>query len=205
MKQRYSRDEALTVVRELLPLLTPYCVTVEGELLLKVAGSLRRMRADVGDIELVYVPSNGPVQKGLFTEDGNQFDAQLESLVLQRIIAPRVNRVGGVAWGKQNKLAVHVASGIPIDFFATVVPHFWNYLVCRTGGKINNIDLCQAADARGLMWHPYHGGFEVADMEKANAALNRTDLSTGRFVMAKTEREVFSIAGLPWREPKERL
>jgi DNA polymerase/3'-5' exonuclease PolX len=171
---------------------------------LRVAGSLRRGKPEVGDVEMVYVPASGDVQNGLFVEQGNVFDAALETLILRRIIAPRKNAKGVQMWGGQNKFAVHVASGLPLDFFATTAPAFFNYLVCRTGGKESNVALAVSAAERGLKWHPYHSGFEVVDCERAQAALNRPELTTGRFVVATSERAVFELAGLAYLEPWER-
>lgn len=205
MKTRFPAEEAKAVVRELLPHLEPACAKdAEGKPWLRVAGSLRRRKAEVGDIELVYCPAFGPVKEGLFTREGDLTEAVLEELCLKRVIEPRVNATGGIAWGKQNKLARHCASGIPIDFFSIQVPRFWNYLVCRTGSKETNMRIAQAAQARGLSWAPYHGGFTVEDLEKASAALNRTDISSGGLVLAKSEQDVFTLAGLPYLEPWQR-
>lgn len=205
-KQRFAASKALAVVRELLPALTPCCVPngPEGRPWLKVAGSLRRKKAEVGDIEFVYVPEFGDVQNGLFSECGNLFDAALENLILQRIIAPRPNKNGVTAWGGKNKLAVHVASGIPIDFFATTVRDFWNYLVCRTGGAKTNLKIAMAAQERGLKWHNTASGFSITDADKANAALGRQDITLGRFLVVNEERDVFTFTGLPWLEPHQR-
>lgn len=202
---KFPAELAKAVVRELLPVLRPCCMAdASGEAWLRVAGSLRRRRAEVSDVELVYVPASGPVQTGLFVEVGNLMDAALERLVLERVIEPRVLARGGVAWGAKNKLAVHVASGVPLDFFATSAPCFWNYLVCRTGSREHNIKLAMSAAERGLKWHPYHDGFEVVDVARACHALGRDDLTMGRFVVARDEREVLALAGLPWAEPWQR-
>ncbi len=204
-KPRFPAAEAKAVVRELLPHLEPACAKDgEGKAWLRVAGSLRRRKADVGDIEFVYSPAFGPVKDGLFVKEGNLIDAALEGLVVSRVIEPRHTLKGGVTWGPQNKLAVHCATGIPIDFFSIQVPRFWNYLVCRTGSKETNIRISEAAQERGLAWAPYHGGFTVEDLEKARAATGRDDLSTGGLILAKSEADVFAIAGLPWLEPWER-
>ena len=158
----------------------------------------------VGDIEFVYAPKTGPVQDGLFVKQGNMFDAQLELMICDRVIAMRPNMNGHFTWGPRNKLAVHCASGIPLDFFATTVPCFWNYLVCRTGGKESNMQIAMSAQQRGLKWTPYHSGFEVTDAAQANRALNRDDLRCGSHVVVKCERDVFTFAGLPYLEPRER-
>lgn len=205
MKIKFPRDEAMAVARDLIKRLEACCEPKDGlQTWLTVAGSLRRRKDLVSDIELVYAPKTGPVQDGLFVKEGNVFDAQLELMICDRIIAMRPNVNGGFAWGPSNKLAVHCASGIPVDFFATKIPHFWNYLVCRTGGKESNMQIAVAAQKRGLKWTPYHSGFEVTDAVNANAALNRDDLRCGSHVVVQCERDVFAFVGLPYLEPKER-
>lgn len=205
MKMKFPREVALAVARDLISLLDVHCEIKEGFMTwLTVAGSLRRKMEFVSDIELVYAPKTGPVQDGLFVKQGNMFDAQLELMICDRVIAMRPNVNGHFTWGPRNKLAVHCASGIPLDFFATTVPCFWNYLVCRTGGKESNMQIAMSAQQRGLKWTPYHSGFEVTDAAQANRALNRDDLRCGSHVVVKCERDVFTFAGLPYLEPRER-
>lgn len=201
---KFPADVAKAAIREVLPVLRPCCLQDEaGKPWLCVAGSLRRRKAEVGDVELVYVPQFGAVQNGLFTESGNMFDAALEGLIVSGVLAMRRNAQGAFMWGRQNKFAVHIATGVPFDFFATTAPHFFNYLVCRTGGKDSNMRIATAAAERGLKWHPYHAGFEVVDCQRAGAVLGR-DLSPGQVIPARTEAAVFEIAGLSYLEPWER-
>lgn len=51
-------------------------------------------------------------------------------------------------WGDKNKLAIHIPSGIHVDFFATTERAWHNYLVCRTGGAENNIAISTAAQKK---------------------------------------------------------
>jgi DNA polymerase/3'-5' exonuclease PolX len=101
-----------------------------------------------------------------------------------------VGEKGGTAWGPKNKLAVHVASGIGIDFFEATKRNFWTVLVCRTGSAESNMRVCQAAEARGLKWNPYLG-FE--------------DRRTGELLFVpESEEAVFTHVGLPYLEPSKR-
>ena len=47
--------------------------------------------------------------------------------------------VGTFARGVQNKLGIHVPSGIPVDFFATTPAGWFRSLVIRTGSKDFNL------------------------------------------------------------------
>ncbi|MES2597221.1 MAG: hypothetical protein V4662_17875 [Verrucomicrobiota bacterium] len=206
-KRRFPRDLALSVFHELEPILAPVCEPggPKEKPWMTVAGSLRRGRADVGDIEIVYAPTLGMVPDGLFSSPGNLFNHTLDELLERGVIAKRLTSTGKPMWGTQNKLATHVATGLPIDFFSTSVSLFFNYLVCRTGGKANNEQIATAAHLRGIAWRPYRGGFEVIDANLASTAFPEIAITSGKMLLARTEEDVFSLAGLPFLPPTQRL
>jgi DNA polymerase/3'-5' exonuclease PolX len=190
-KIKHPRAKALEVARELTAALRELC---EPERFI-FAGSLRRLKPEVGDIEMVYVPKVAllPDPADLL---GNPtptvlFDRQLAVWLHKGVLAKRVGEKGGTAWGSQIKLAVHVASGIGIDFFEAAKRNFWTVLVCRTGSAESNMRVCQAAEARGLKWNPYLG-FE--------------DRRTGELLyVPESEEAVFAHVGLPYLQPKDRV
>lgn len=188
-KPKFPRALALEVVRELLPYLQPSCG------LLRVAGSLRRERAMVGDVELVFVPvlEAGPVEDLLLPPPMiAQTDRVFAELLKRGVIEKRQNVKGSEMWGEKNKLARHRATGVPIDFFATTDAAFWNYLVCRTGGARSNVEIANAARKKGWMWNPYDEGFS-------------RPAGLGQEVHpVQSEREVFDFVGLPYLEPRAR-
>lgn len=190
-KVRYARADAIAVARELCALLKPFTHR------LIVAGSLRRRKQFVGDVEILYIPKLEP-RRRLRQVDAfapptvevvNLADVLLDSLVSRAVILQRKSVTGSISWGGKNKYATDVATGIPVDFFAATTDNWWNYLVCRTGGATNNTLIATAAQDRGLQWHPYAHGFT-----------NRA----GRWLRVRSERAVFAIAGLPYLEPWER-
>jgi DNA polymerase/3'-5' exonuclease PolX len=186
-KPKFHRETALAVVREILPHFRAERVII--------AGSLRRRKPLVGDIEIVYIPklSNSEDKSDLFRTRVvvlNHSDESIDSMLKTGLLARRTNVLGSTTWGDKNKLAIHVASGIPVDFFATTERAWWNYLVCRTGGSETNTTIATAAQKKGWKWHPYSWGF--------------TDES-GVPVEVKSERDVFDFVGLPYREPWERV
>lgn len=185
-KPKSPRDAALKVAQELCDVLKP----VTDRLI--VAGSLRRRKLMVGDVEILFVPKVSSVQTGLFETDRETVDhaaKELDRLLASGVIAKRRNVHGSEMWGAKNRLAVHVASGIPVDLFATTSPNWWNYLVCRTGNAKNNIVICNAAIARGWTWNPYGAGFTDA---------------AGVIHPVASERDVFDMVGLSYLEPWER-
>ena len=183
-KQRFPRAAALDVVRELIPVLTPACERII------VAGSLRRRKADVGDIELLYVPRLGLVRQGLFDGEQNMADLAIAELEKCCVLSRRTNVNGSEMFGQKNKLMRHTISGIPIDLFATTAEAWANYLVCRTGGAESNVHIAAAAKRQGMRWNPYGVGF--------------TRLSDSQVLPVANEQDVFGIAGLPYLEPWER-
>lgn len=188
--KRYARAEARAVAKELCDGLIPLCEA--GRII--VAGSLRRRKATVKDIEIVYVSRSVTVMDGLFdTKQVPAVDGLLVDLLGQGKLVMRRNVNGSTMWGAKNKLAVHVRSGIGVDLFATTEACFFNYLVCRTGGKESNTAIAMAAQAMGWKWNPYGEGFS-----------RPAGLGTETHAV-RSEREVFEFVGLAYQEPWERL
>ncbi len=181
-KVRHPRAVAIAVARELCGLLEP--VTSE----MKVAGSLRRMKRQVGDVEIIFIPRIETRPEGLFDTRTVDLAAEAIDKLLDRgVLAKREGESGHTGWGPKNKLAVHAASGIPVDLFTATEENWWNYLVCRTGPKESNEAIAKAAKARGWQWNPYGPGFTAL---------------TGRETRAMgSEQEVFAFVGLPYNEP----
>lgn len=185
-KPKFPRADALAATREILAALQPAAER------LVVAGSLRRRKDLVGDIELVYIPRIEIQQAdGDFwaKEQVNLADQAIARLEAEGILDRRTNVNGSTMFGPKNKLMRHVASGIPVDLFTASSANWWNYLVCRTGSKETNVRIATAAQAKGLEWHPYGVGF--ADRER-------------KWVRPECEEDVFKIVGLPYLEPWER-
>jgi DNA polymerase/3'-5' exonuclease PolX len=184
-KPRYPRATALAVVRELLPVLQPCCSRIV------VAGSLRRGRREVGDAEILFIPRLEVRQIDLVTRAPVDLAVEaIEGLLASGVLAKRPGEDGITRWGKQNKLAVHVASGLPVDLFAATEENWFNYLVCRTGPKESNRRIAEKAKSAGWTWNPYKSGF--------------TDDANGRVMPMGSEQEVFEFVGLPYREPRDR-
>jgi DNA polymerase (family 10) len=184
-KTKYPRSQALFAAREICQALDSACER------LVVAGSLRRRKDQVGDIELLFIPKVAKVTTDLFggTENRPMTDAVLQTLLDKRIITKRPNKNGHFAWGDLNKLALHFATSIPVDFFTASAENWWNYLVCRTGSAENNERIARAAQAKRWKWNPYGAGF--------------TD-EHGNLVKVESEQDVFRFVGLPYLEPWQR-
>ena len=185
-KPKFPRAEALAVVRELLVHFQPAAER------LVVAGSLRRRKELVGDIELVYIPrtEKRPAEGTVWEIDTiNLIDEAIARLEADGILARRENVNGSTMFGPKNKLMRHVASGMPVDLFTATPDNWWNYLVCRTGSKETNTRIATAARDLGMEWHPYGVGF---------ADRNR------KWMRPECEEDVFKFVRLPYVEPWER-
>jgi DNA polymerase/3'-5' exonuclease PolX len=166
---------------------------------IEVAGSVRRRRPDVGDIEIVYVPRIGerPGADMFAPERVNLADEAIEDLIRIGVLEKRLNAKGTTVYGPQNKLLRYVASGIHIDLFATTEDSWFNYLVCRTGPAALNQLIAAKAKRMGWHWNPYGPGFSRGK----NLKLGSLDEEVVRMV---DEKHVFQFVDLPYLEPWER-
>jgi DNA polymerase/3'-5' exonuclease PolX len=185
MKTKVPLEEAQEVACELLEALEPCCERIE------IAGSIRRKKPMVGDIEVLYVPQNRPGERvDLFAETPvvAAIDLVLNLLLVRGVLTYRPTATAKRVWGPSNKFAVHARSGIGVDFFSTGEMSWWNYLVCRTGGATTNTQIASAANAKGWTWHPTADGF-TRGHERHRVT---------------SEEDVFSFVGLPYLQPWER-
>jgi len=185
-RPRYPWIVAEGIAEDICNHLRPGCKRI------KIAGSLRRQKPDVGDIEILYIPvmQEQPDPEDLFRSiTVSLAGGRIDGLERARILGRRLNSKGSEMYGPKNKLMVHIPSGIHVDLFTATEENWFNYLVCRTGPKELNLRICMAAIDRGWKWNPYGIGFsrgsEIRRME--------------------SEEAVFEFAGLPYRQPKDRI
>ncbi len=148
---------------------------------LVIAGSIRRQKPDVGDIELLCIPRH----------DGmiDLLDRDIGALAVQGILGFRYNRRGSRVYGPKNKLMLHLPSGIGVDIFSTTEDCWWVALVIRTGGASTNREIATAALKKGWRLRAYGNGYDRPDGH----------------IRCHSEREVFEAVGLPYMEPWERI
>lgn len=184
-KQRWPRSDAMAVAEEIIDRLTPCCLRIA------IAGSLRRGKPDVGDIEILYVPKTSERPDGLFdTRNYSVADEVIETLLNEGYFHKRPSKVGVYTWGESNKLAIHSKSGIPVDLFSTDEKKWWVSLVIRTGSAETNLRLTTGANKLNRTLHAYGYG--------------TTDRATGETTHATSERGVFELCGVPYLEPEKR-
>ncbi|MBA7464995.1 hypothetical protein ES707_00156 [subsurface metagenome] len=145
-----------------------------------IAGSIRRQKTDVGDIELLVIPK--------YIAGVDMLDAKIQTLIHFDMLDYRLNKLGRKVYGPKNKLLLHRPSGIGVDIFSTTERCWPVALVVRTGGKQTNIRICMAAQARGYKFHAYGSGFSTPHGE----------------IVCHSEQEVFEAVDLPYQRPEER-
>lgn len=184
-KPRFPNAVGMKVSAELCAALKPVCDR------LIVAGSLRRLKPTVGDVEILYIGKTKVRQDpgDMFSNiTVNLADETISALEKAGVLERRKNVNGSQMYGPKNKLMRHRASGLPVDLFAATPENWWNYLVCRTGPADSNKRICMAAQERGWKWNPYGAGFSRA----------------GEIRTMESEAEVFAFVGLPYLQPEDR-
>ena len=144
-----------------------------------IAGSIRRQKPAVGDIELLCIPK--------YIDGVDMLDAKIQTMIHFNMLGYRLNKLGSKVYGPKNKLLVH-PSGIGVDVFSTTAECWPVALVVRTGGKTTNQRISTAALRRGYRFHAYGSGFTTPNGE----------------IICRSEREVFEAVNLPYLEPWER-
>lgn len=163
-------DKAKAIAEELMSLLSPCCNRIT------IAGSIRRQKPDVGDIELLVIPK------------ANCFDKMLDDLMGQNTLAMRLNKRGSHTYGPKNKLMVHLLSGMGVDIFSATEENWGMALFVRTGPKEWNIKAMSRFRELGMQGHAYGG----------------VTLRTGLPFECPTETIVFNLLGWPYTPPEKR-
>ncbi len=185
-RKKYPREHALVVATQLQAMLSPSCERIA------IAGSLRRGKPMVGDIELLFQPRYSKRPEGVFDEKIVDVASEVcEKLLADGVLAKRPNVKGIFTWGESNKHAIHCASGIPVDLFSVCQnpQNWWVSLVIRTGSKETNLKLTTGANKKNASLMAYGCGVKWSD---------------GTITPATSERDVFSLCGITYLEPKDR-
>ena len=170
---RWPLADALRVAQDLKALLAPACERIE------IAGSVRRQKPDVADIELLCVPK--PCNEILYID-------ALDEAVMGGPLDMRPNVKGRFTYGRLNKLMVHRSSGIPVDIFSVEVRNWGMSLVVRTGPAEFNVRFMARLLQLGMKGHAY-GGITSA---------------LGQEIECPDEESVFRCLGWAYTPPEQR-
>ncbi len=192
---RFLRAEAAQYLRPLLA----HLEGVEAIRPLEVAGSYRRGRETVGDIDLLVLVEDEDARAGVM-EAFTGF--------------PGVDRV---AMSGETRGSVVLTSGLPVDLRILGPESYGAALHYFTGSKEHNVEIRKRAQKRGLRVSEY-GVFQVEEGEAgdtdpssdASSDSSSGDASSGagpqagRRIAGATEEEVFGSLELPWIAPELR-
>lgn len=170
----------------------------------EVAGSARRMRPEVKDLEVVVVPAVGPDPNdpgGLFGTGGagvprvNLLWSALDELERRGVVRRQVKADGRTRWGDRHRAALfsHTHRGrevvVPVELF-TATRETWGYvLAIRTGPADLSRVLVSMVAERGCL--------ECRD----GAVRYRGGASAGEVYPTPDEAAFFRVAGSPMALP----
>lgn len=177
---------AQQIAQELINILTPFCDRIE------IAGSVRRKKNIVKDIELVIIPKQEIVKEGLFGDE-------------ERIIYPidkflwedsrfdfRLSKDGKRMYGDKNKLLMFDAiefGWIALDIFTADESNYMMVKFIRTGGAETNKLIATTANKLKMNLRIYESAFVDRHGYKA---------------IMKSEEQIFQYLGLKYLTPEQR-
>ena len=166
--------QAELIAARVMALLRPHCLQIE------VAGSIRRRRPTVGDIEIVCVPKP--------FDSTPLFASGLATVVNQW------EKVKGELPCKYTQR--RLPEGIALDLFMADPNGFGLQLAIRTGSARWSHEVLAKAWVRAGFRS--EGGL-LRRVENANGVYN-----LGAVVPCRSERQLFELIGLPWTAPEQR-
>lgn len=207
---------ALKLDRPAIPL--PIAIEVAGRFLDKiagcterrvVAGSIRRRAPAVRDIEIVAVPRLSQVTMfDLFGQPiggdvVDHLDARMTDLLERGIVEKRRMADGSTRWGPALKLLSY--EGYPVDLFCPSAERLGWILLIRTGPAAFSRQLVVPVlrdDGRPGRTKDGRPGLLPSHLAPRDGWL--TYRGSGDRLSTATEREVFALFGLEYRDPWER-
>ena len=163
-------DEARAIAERVLAELTPHCERIE------IAGSIRRSKPDVKDIEVVAIPRTRV--SGLFQDIVERDPAFCRAV-------DQWERIKGTSTGKYTQRLV---DGISLDLFTATAENWGLILAIRTGSA----EFSHNVLAAGWVRRGYHS---------SGGMLHRG----GTPVEVREERELFELVGVEWVDPAQRF
>jgi len=187
-------EEARKLAEDIRQHLSQACKRIE------VAGSIRRQKPEVGDIELVAVPIDGPGQltsgqRTLFMEatagpSPTVIQDHVRALIKEGYFKEGpLNKAGHKApFGPRYMKVGHAASGIQLDLFVVLPPaEFGIVYLIRTGSADYSHDFVTRIQAKGYRSQDGH----LENME-------------GKSFPTPEEKDVYDITGMAWIAPELR-
>ena len=161
-------EKAKAIADDVVEKLKPFCSKIE------IAGSIRRRRPNVHDIDLVCIPSNQ-----------GQFLAVLQGLGRIKVGGGQIIRVG-----------MGFTKGIDLDIYVATPETWATLLLIRTGSAAHNIRLCSRAKNMGMVLHANGTGLFLLEAQGCEGV--------EVLMANESEEQIFAALGLPYEEPERR-
>lgn len=180
-KTKISLSQGAGLASKIVGALMPGCERIE------VAGSIRRKKETVGDIEIVAIPT---CQTDLFGQPNDEAPTLLDQILGSLIMDERIKR--GQRWGQKFR-QFHPAAqpDITVDLFLVTAESWGVQLMIRTGS---------AEFSRKAVTQQHKGGFLHNDCHIHNGRV----WYHGREIETPEEADVFKWLNCGWVEPCQR-
>jgi len=191
-----KHEAALKVAESLVGHLRPACVRIE------IAGSIRREKFEVKDIEILAIPDLSPLPKPK-AEFGKPIPMKYKT-ALDQLIA-KMAADGDIRFGKNGdrlKSFYLGCAGIQVDLFLVLPPATWGVLkVIRTGPA----DFSHWCVTRKRNGGALPNNFRVQDGAVWEGPLKTKSLIGERLIGFEDETDFLRFLGLDWIEPRDRI
>ena len=177
--QRMGIVDALPIAQSLVERLRALPQVKQAE----IAGSLRRRRETIGDVDLICSLKNQSA--------GNDVSAAFVKF-------PEVQKILGQG---STKASVLTAGGLQVDLRIVPVDNFGAALLYFTGSKDHNVKLRSRAQSQGLTLNEW-GLYKLDEYDKA--AKKTGEAPPMKPAASKSEADVYAKLGLPFIEPEMR-
>ncbi|MVM34256.1 hypothetical protein GO755_29770 [Spirosoma sp. HMF4905] len=190
-------EKAQRLARGLVLQLEDYCDKIF------VAGSIRRQKSEVKDIEIVCQPKLFPVGTGLF-DNADQFE--VIPAFRREVEGGEGIGIGKVLKGKASGryMMIELPSGLKLDLFMPSEHDFYRQFAIRTGSA----DYSQKVIATGWKkkgWCGTDQGLRrISDCEETKSGWKIINPKAELPPHWKSEQEFFSWLGVKWIDPKDR-
>lgn len=185
LEKELKYQEAKTIADNLVALLAPHCERIE------IAGSLRRLKPEVGDIEIVCISKTEKFQDDLFG-GGDEMLSLLHFLKFKFEAETGAKKIKG----KEKYFKFALPQDIDLDLFVVTPPAQWGVIYTIRTGPAEFNPWCVTNVPNGLL--PY--GHKVKD---GGVYLVNED-SEDTLIPMPEERDFLNFIGLGWIEPKDR-
>ena len=170
-------EDAKFLAEKVCLVLQPLCDEIE------VAGSVRRGKSEVGDVDIVALPKAVDLPGGLCGV------VKVDPSTVWKNLIPKALVKSGLKLEVSGKELHRFSfpSGLQVDVYRAR-PETWGViLLIRTGSKEHNVKLCTLARSKGLMLSASQGVIENHNI-----------------VACRTEEGIFIALGFKFIEPKDR-